>query len=71
VPAAFALLCTEAGFGTARAGLEAELAAEDIAATMSALENRPMLDNNARPVGDHDRLQLAHRTVGVWSVDRQ
>jgi hypothetical protein len=70
VPAAFALLCTESGFGTARSRIDANFVADDIAATMVAVENQPMLHNNARPVSEADRRQLAERTAGVWNLDR-
>jgi hypothetical protein len=33
---------------------------------MDAVENQPMLRNNARSVYDDDREMLAARTVDVW-----
>ena len=33
---------------------------------MNAVENQPMLNNNARAVSDDERRMLAERTVEVW-----
>jgi alcohol dehydrogenase len=70
VPAMFATLCNASGMAAAMVGLDATLAAEDVAVTMNAVENQPMLNNNARPVSESDRELLAQRTVDMWHVLR-
>ncbi len=66
VPAMFATLCVAAGMAAAMTGLDKNLSVDDIADTMNAVENQPMLNNNARIIADSDRSMLAERTVGVW-----
>ena len=66
VAAVFDTLCSETGLGAAAASVDAAMSAGDIATTMIAVENQPMLANNAREVGDDDREMLARRTVEVW-----
>jgi len=66
VAAVFDTLCSETGLGAAAASVDAAMLAGDIATTMIAIENQPMLVNNAREVGDDDREMLARRTVEVW-----
>ena len=51
-------------------GLERSLAEHNIdpkilAESMMSEENRPMLDNNGRPITSDDALELARRTVGL------
>jgi alcohol dehydrogenase class IV len=66
VPAMFATLCQSSGMVSAMSGLDAAMSVDHIASTMFAIENQPMLDNNARPVAEADRQLLAERTVDVW-----
>ncbi len=66
VPNVFENLCRSTGLGEA-IPFEANLSAANIAVTMNAVENQPMLRNNARAVSDHDRFLLAEQTVAVWS----
>ena len=66
ISAMFATLCTAAGMAAAMSGLDKQLSVDDIAETMNAVENQPMLDNNARPIAEMDRAMLAERTVDVW-----
>ncbi len=70
VPAMFATLCNASEMTTAMVGLDATMVAKDIAATMNAVENQPMLDNNARPITDTDREVLAEQTVEMWHLLR-
>ena len=44
----------------------AKLEPQAISDAMNALENQPMLGNNARVVNETDRLELAKKTVQVW-----
>ncbi len=67
IPAMFATLCVAVGMAAAMAGLDKSLSIDDIADTMNAVENQPMLDNNARLIGESDRVMLAQRTVDVWN----
>jgi hypothetical protein len=62
----FASLCGESRLGTAISTADMHMSVEDIAATMNAIENQPMLNNNSRAVTDDDRRMLAARTVEVW-----
>ena len=62
----FATLCVAAGMAAAMTGLDKNLSVDDIADTMNAVENQPMLNNNARIIADSDRSMLAERTVDVW-----
>lgn len=66
VPNVFENLCRSTGLGEA-IPFGANLSAASIAITMNAVENQPMLRNNARAVSDADRFLLAERTVAVWS----
>ncbi|MGZ4793084.1 MAG: iron-containing alcohol dehydrogenase family protein [Ilumatobacteraceae bacterium] len=66
VPAMFATLCNSVGMAAAMSGLDRILSVDDIAHTMNAVENQPMLGNNARAISESDRVMLAERTVGVW-----
>jgi alcohol dehydrogenase len=66
VPDLFAELCDNSGLASAVGSAETTMSADDIATTMIAIENRPMLDNNARGVDDDDRRMLAERTIDVW-----
>jgi alcohol dehydrogenase len=70
VPAMFATLCNASGMAAAMVGLDATLVAQDVAATMNAVENQPMLNNNARPVTETDHGVLAERTVEMWHLLR-
>jgi alcohol dehydrogenase class IV len=71
LPAAFKTLLEAARFAdAARALPDAALDANAISETMIAIENQPMVHNNARAVGDADRLELAQRTVEVWNAYR-
>ncbi len=45
---------------------QATLEPHAIAELMNALENQPMLNNNARVVSEAQRLELAEMTVRVW-----
>jgi alcohol dehydrogenase class IV len=62
----FAGLCVDTGLRAATGAAEVTMNPDDISATMNAVENRPMLDNNARPVSEADRGMLARRTIEVW-----
>jgi alcohol dehydrogenase len=62
----FAQLCVDAGLGAAMSSRDVGMSVDEIAATMNAVENQPMLHNNARAVDDDDRHALAEHTVGVW-----
>ena len=62
----FATLCLSSGMVAAMVGLDAAMSVDDVAATMHAVENQPMLDNNARAVSEADRQMLAERTVDMW-----
>jgi alcohol dehydrogenase class IV len=62
----FAGLCVDTGLRAATGEAEVTMSPDDITATMNAVENQPMLDNNARPVGEADRGMLARRTIEVW-----
>ncbi|HEY7627257.1 MAG TPA: hypothetical protein VH761_09315, partial [Ilumatobacteraceae bacterium] len=66
VPTTYRSLCVDVGLGRAARRLDFEPVIDDIAATMIAVENQPMLHNNARAVDDDDRRMLATRTVDVW-----
>jgi hypothetical protein len=46
--------------------VKAELSANDIAETMMAPENQPMLKNNIHLANETQRLELAQKTVEVW-----
>ena len=70
VPAMFATLCNASGMAAAMVSLDATMVAEDVAATMNAVENQPMLHNNARPVTETERNVLAERTVEMWHLLR-
>lgn len=71
LPAAFKALLEDAKFSNAvRVLPDASLNANTISDTMVAIENQPMLNNNARAVNDTDRLELARRTVEVWNAYR-
>ncbi len=62
----FTRLCSDTGLHAAMISLDATMAADDIAVTMNAVENQPMLNNNSRQVDEADRDMLARRTVEVW-----
>lgn len=47
-------------------GLDKQLSVDDIADTMNAVENQPMLNNYARRIAEADRSMLAERTVDMW-----
>ena len=70
VPAMFATLCNSSGMAAAMVGLEATMSVHEIAATMNAIENQPMLNNNARAISETDRGTLAERTVEMWHLLR-
>jgi alcohol dehydrogenase class IV len=70
VPAVFARLCVASGMTDAIAGLDATMSVDDVAATMNAVENQPMLNNNARAVSEADRSMLAQRTLEMWHLLR-
>ncbi len=71
LPVALKQLLEDTKFANAvRALPDAVLDANAISQTMVAIENQPMLNNNARSVGDADRLELARRTVEVWKAYR-
>ena len=70
VPAVFATLCLSSGMAAAMVGLDAIMSVDDIADTMNAVENQPMLNNNARTVSEADRGTLAERTVEMWHLLR-
>jgi alcohol dehydrogenase class IV len=62
----FARLCADVGLGAATSSRDVGMSVEEIATTMNAIENQPMLHNNARAVSDDDREMLAVRTIDVW-----
>jgi alcohol dehydrogenase len=62
----FAALCDDCGLRSATGPVDVTLSVDDIAVTMNAVENQPMLNNNARNVNDEDRGMLAERTIEVW-----
>jgi alcohol dehydrogenase class IV len=65
IPAAFNDLCDDVGLrGALRA--DVPMSVDEIASTMYAVENQPMLNNNARAVSDDERRMLAERTVEIW-----
>jgi alcohol dehydrogenase len=67
LPTAFKKLLEECHFIDAvRALKDVSMDANAISDTMNALENQPMLNNNARAVSDADRLELAKQTVLAW-----
>jgi alcohol dehydrogenase class IV len=66
VATVFATLCDDAGLHTAIGTADVAMSVEEITGTMNAIENQPMLNNNARAVSDDDRRMLAERTVQVW-----
>jgi alcohol dehydrogenase class IV len=66
VAAVFARLCRDAGLGEAISSRDVGLSVDEIATTMNAVENQPMLHNNSRAVSDDERHMLAERTVEVW-----
>lgn len=66
IPTTYRTLCVEVGLARAAAGVDIRPSIGEIAATMIAVENQPMLHNNARVVGDDDRSMLARRTVDLW-----
>ncbi|MBK5332558.1 MAG: iron-containing alcohol dehydrogenase [Ilumatobacteraceae bacterium] len=66
VPTAFATLCEDAGLRAATRPIEESMSIGEIADTMNAVENQPMLHNNARAVSDADREMLAERSIEVW-----
>lgn len=63
---AFARLCIDTRLGEAMSSRDVGMSVDEIAITMNAVENQPMLHNNARSVSDTDREMLADRTVDVW-----
>ncbi len=70
IPAMFSTLCNATGMAAAMVGLDAILAVDEIADSMYAAENQPMLTNNARTVNESDRSLLAARTVEMWNLLR-
>jgi len=66
IPSVFAALCDNTGLRVAAAPVTVDVSSDEIAVTMNAVENQPMLANNARVIGDDDRRMLAERTVEVW-----
>ena len=67
VSIAFSTLCNSIGMAAAITGDEGPMSVDDIAVTMNAVENQPMLHNNARAVSTDDRQLLAEHTVEVWN----
>jgi alcohol dehydrogenase class IV len=67
IAAKFVTLCLSSGMASAMSGLDAVMSVDDITTTMFAVENQPMLDNNARAVAEADRHLLAERTVDEWN----
>jgi alcohol dehydrogenase class IV len=65
IPAVFKGLCHDVGLRRAL-GADVSMLVDEIASTMYAVENQPMLNNNARAVSADDRRMLAERTVHVW-----
>jgi alcohol dehydrogenase len=67
LPTAFKKLLEDSHFVDAVRPLkDVSMDANAIAETMNAVENQPMLQNNARTVSDADRLELAKQTVLSW-----
>jgi len=66
----FAALCNRVGLAEVVSKLGAPIDPDEIAGAMTAIENQPMLGNNARAIGDDDPAALARRTVGLWHVFR-
>ena len=66
VATVFAALCDHSGLRSATGAADVSMSVDEIAITMNAIENQPMLNNNARAVSDDDRRMLAERTVHVW-----
>jgi alcohol dehydrogenase len=66
VPDAYRRFCGDVELATAVAPLDAQLDPQTVATTMIAVENQPMLHNNARRVDDDDRMLLAEATRAVW-----
>jgi alcohol dehydrogenase class IV len=62
----FAALCDDCGLRAATGPVDVTMSVDDIAVSMNAVENQPMLNNNARMVNDEDRGMLAERTIEVW-----
>ena len=62
----FARLCVDVGLAAATSSRDVGMSVDEIATTMNAIENQPMLHNNSRAVSDDDREMLAVRTVDVW-----
>jgi hypothetical protein len=62
----FASLCADVGLAAATSSRDVAMHVDEIATRMNAIENQPMLHNNARVVSDDDRQMLAVRTVDVW-----
>ena len=62
----FEQLCVDAGLRAATSTRDVGMSVAEIATTMNAIENQPMLHNNAREVNDDDRSMLAGRIVDVW-----
>jgi alcohol dehydrogenase class IV len=67
VPGAYAALLRDAALPSAirRVGPLA-LSVADLAATMAAEENVPMLTNSCRVPDDRERMMLADRTLSLW-----
>jgi alcohol dehydrogenase class IV len=70
IPDVFATLCDQTRLSDAIGSVDIVMSVDEIAVTMHAVENQPMLDNNARSVGDDDRHMLAERTIEVWNALR-
>ena len=69
LPAAFSALLDATGLNEAvRRAPAAALDPREIACTMLALENMPMLNNNARVASEAEALVLAERTVQLWTA---
>ena len=66
VPDAYRDVCSSVDLAAAVAPLDVQFDPESVAATMIAVENQPMLQNNARHVDDDDRMMLAEATCAVW-----
>jgi alcohol dehydrogenase class IV len=65
IPTVFTGLCDDVGLRGAL-GAAISMSVDEIASAMYAVENQPMLNNNARAVSDGERRMLAERTVQVW-----
>ena len=65
IPSVFNGLCNDVGLRSALR-TDVPMTVAEIASTMYAVENQPMLNNNAREVSDDERRMLAERTVEVW-----